>query len=31
MVLIGKDGKVRAVRSGLVDEGTLDSLIGAEL
>jgi thiol-disulfide isomerase/thioredoxin len=31
MVIIGKDGKVRAVRSGLVDEGTLDSLIGAEL
>jgi len=31
MVLIGRDGKVRAVRSGLVDEGSLDAMIGAEL
>lgn len=31
MVLVGKDGKVRAVRSGLVDESTLDALVGAEL
>ncbi|MCS6899316.1 MAG: TlpA disulfide reductase family protein [Myxococcales bacterium] len=31
LVLVSKDGKVRAVRTGIVDEGTLDTLIIAEL
>lgn len=31
MVLVGKDGKVRAVRVGLVDEASLDSMIGEAL
>jgi cytochrome c biogenesis protein CcmG, thiol:disulfide interchange protein DsbE len=31
MVLVGKDGKVRSVRSGLVDESTIDAMVGAEL
>ncbi|MCU0656010.1 MAG: TlpA family protein disulfide reductase [Polyangiaceae bacterium] len=31
MVLVGKDGKVRTIRSGLVDERTLDALVAAEL
>ena len=31
LVLVGKDGTVRAVRTGLVDEGTIDALVGAEL
>lgn len=31
LVLVGKDGKVRSVHSGLVDENTLDTLIGPEL
>ena len=31
LVLVGKDGTVRAVRSGLVDEGSLDAMIAAEL
>jgi cytochrome c biogenesis protein CcmG, thiol:disulfide interchange protein DsbE len=31
MVMIGKDGTVKAVRTGLVDEGAIDAMIGAEL
>ena len=31
LVIVGKDGTVRAVRSGLVDESALDTLIGSEL
>ncbi len=31
LVLIGKDGTIKALRSGLVDEGTLDALVNAEL
>lgn len=31
LVLVGKDGKVRSVHSGLVDENTLDTLVGPEL
>jgi thiol-disulfide isomerase/thioredoxin len=31
LVVVGKDGAVRAIRTGLVDESSLDALIGAEL
>ena len=31
LVIVGKDGTVRAVRSGIVDENALDALVGAEL
>ena len=31
LVLVGKDGKVRAVRAGLVDESALDAMVAAEL
>ncbi len=31
LVMVGKDGKVRAVRQGLVDEASLDALVQAEL
>ena len=31
LVIVSKDGTVRAVRSGIVDESALDALIGAEL
>ncbi len=31
LVMVGKDGKVRAVRQGLVDEAALDAMVQAEL